>query len=134
MTHAPVGVFMRLAPHFRIAFLAATVVCAGTSAAADMERGRILYEALCNGCHAESVHGRQKRASTDLEALRGRVRQWSVNLGLKWTSDEVNDVAAHLNARYYRFACPPADCMVTGSRDEGDRHLYVGRPVPLKVP
>jgi hypothetical protein len=114
---------MRPAPYSCIALLIATTLRIGASAAADMERGRILYEARCDGCHAESVHGRQKRAAADFEAVREWVRRWGANLGLKWTSDEVNDVAAHLNARYYRFACPPSDCPVTGRRDDGDRRL-----------
>ena len=113
---------MRLAPYASL-LLVAVVVCVSAPAEADMERGRVLYESRCDGCHAESVHGRQKRAATDFEAVRDWVRRWSVNLGLKWTSDEVNDVAAHLNARFYRFVCPADDCRVTGSRDDGNRRL-----------
>jgi len=111
----------------RPALLAAIAFCAlaaWPACAADAQRGRALYEAGCVGCHAESVHGRQKREAADLEAVRGWVRRWSANLGLKWSEEEVGDVAAHLNARYYRFACPPEDCKATGSRDDdGARRL-----------
>lgn len=113
---------MRLLPYSVLAF-AVMLAWGGSVQAADAERGRNLYEARCDGCHAESVHGREKRAARDFEALRGWVRRWSVNLGLKWTDSEVSDVAVHLNARYYRFACPPADCMATGSRDDGQRRV-----------
>jgi mono/diheme cytochrome c family protein len=90
---------------------------------ADTQRGRVLYESACLGCHAESVHGRPKREAADFESVRRWVRRWSANLGLKWSEQEVTDVAVHLNARFYRFACPPADCNVTGSRDDGARRL-----------
>jgi mono/diheme cytochrome c family protein len=104
-----------------LALVASCALLAWPAAAADAQRGRVLYEGGCIGCHSESVHGRAKREATDLESVRGWVRRWSANLGLKWTEDEVSDVAAHLNQRYYRFACPPADCKATGSRDDGTR-------------
>lgn len=105
------------------AFLLAALAFGGGAAAADAARGRTLYESGCTGCHAESVHGRAQREAKDLASLRAWVRRWSANSGLKWTDDEVADVAAHLNQRYYRFACPPADCKATGSREAGAPRL-----------
>ena len=110
---------MRLVPFCALLLACAALALGGAAPAADAGRGRSLYESGCNGCHAESVHGRANRAAADYEAIRGWVRRWSANLGLKWTDDEVADVTAHLNARYYRFACPPPDCRATGSREEG---------------
>ena len=91
--------------------------------AADASRGRVLYEYRCAGCHDQSVHGRAHREARDMPSLRGWVRRWSANLGLGWTEGDVADVAAHLNARYYRFACPPADCNATSRRDDGRGRL-----------
>lgn len=90
--------------------------CAGVLAAgaADPSRGKALYESRCDSCHAESVHGRAKREATGYESLRGWVRRWSGNLGLKWTAEEIEDVTVWLNGRYYRFACPPEACRTTG--------------------
>jgi hypothetical protein len=99
--------------------LLAAIAAAGPAAAADAESGRLLYEARCGGCHAESVHGRERRAASDFESVRGWVRRWSANLGLAWTNAEVDDVTVHLNARYYRFRCPPDTCRATGLRDDG---------------
>jgi len=119
---------MRLAP------LSAIIVCAGLAwpgavGAADMQRGRVLYESSCTGCHAVSVHGRETREARDFEAVRAWVARWSASLGLKWTGDEVNDVAAHLNAAYYGFRCPPAYCTVTGDRArKGTRLALDGVP------
>jgi mono/diheme cytochrome c family protein len=82
--------------------------------AADADRGRALYETRCDSCHAQSVHGRAKREASGFESLRGWVRRWSANLGLKWTDEEVDDVTVYLNGRFYRFACPPSTCKATG--------------------
>ncbi len=82
--------------------------------AADAERGRALYDSRCDSCHAESVHGRVKREASGFESLRGWVRRWSGNLGLKWSDEEIDDVAAWLNGRHYKFPCPPTACKATG--------------------
>lgn len=112
----------RLRP-LRLALIA--VACGGALAAvaADPVRGRALYEARCDSCHAESVHGRSKREATGYDSLRGWVRRWSGNLGLRWTAEEIDDVTAWLNGRYYKFACPPSQCKPTG---EGPGRPQIG--------
>ena len=45
------------------------------------------------------------------------MRRWSGNLSLQWAAEEIDDVTVYLNGRYYRFACPPAACKVTGRAD-----------------
>lgn len=105
---------MRLLPIALTTFLAMTLAGTPAAGAADAERGRIVYEAKCGGCHGESVHGREKRLAHDFAEVRGWVLRWSANLGLVWTNDEVDDVSVHLNARYYRFRCPASVCSATG--------------------
>lgn len=102
---------MRLPTALLAAVLAAAMPAAVV--AADGARGRILYEARCDGCHAESVHGRARRAASDYESVRAWVRRWSANVGTKWSAEEVDDVAAYLNGRYYKFTCPPSACPST---------------------
>jgi hypothetical protein len=102
--------------HALITALAMTLAGSPSVRAADAERGRILYEAKCGGCHAESVHGREKRLATSFDGIRGWVLRWSANLGLAWSGDEVDDVSLHLNANYYRFQCPVSVCSTTGQR------------------
>ncbi len=97
---------MRSLPIALATVLAMTLAGTTAAGAADLERGRILYEARCGGCHGDSVHGREKRLAADFAAVRGWVLRWSANLGFAWTNDEVDDVTVHLNARYYRFPCP----------------------------
>lgn len=78
--------------------------------AADTERGRGLYELRCGECHAESVHGRTHRVARNIPEIRLWVQRWSDNLKLGWGTQEVNDVAAYLNAAYYRFECEAPEC------------------------
>jgi mono/diheme cytochrome c family protein len=107
---------------------------AGTAAAADAARGRALYEAHCGACHGESVHGRPHREARDFDAVRGWVRRWSMNLGLAWTDAEIDDVAAHLNERFYRFPCPSRACSATGSRAAAPKRLALDGGGALRVP
>jgi len=81
--------------------------------AEDMQRGKMLYESRCDGCHDESVHNRVKKAAQDFEAVRGYVRRWNASLGGAWGDDEIADVTAYLNAKYYSYKCPPDTCRVT---------------------
>jgi len=80
--------------------------------AADTDRGRALYELRCQGCHAESVHARQKRVAVDFEDVRRWVERWNATLSLRWSDEEMDDVAVHLNTTYYRYPCPPTVCKV----------------------
>lgn len=80
------------------------------AAAADVARGQVLYDTRCGECHAESVHGRKNKAARDLDAVRRWVARWSDNLRLGWTREEVDDVTAYLNRKYYRYPCPPDVC------------------------
>lgn len=98
----------------RFAPLALACALPLAASGADAERGRGLYESRCDNCHAESVHGRARREARGFDSLRGWVRRWSGNLDLKWTAEEIDDVTVYLNARYYRFNCPPSACKVTG--------------------
>ena len=111
---------------FALAPLALACALPLAASAANAERGRSLYENRCDSCHAESVHGRAKREASGFESLRGWVRRWSGNLGLKWTDEELDDVTVYLNGRYYRFACPPSACKTTGSTDGASRFARTG--------
>jgi hypothetical protein len=106
-------------PLLLLATLALAFAPTPDARAADAERGRALYESRCDNCHADSVHGRAKREASGFDSLRGWVRRWSGNLGLKWTDDEVDDVSVWLNGRYYKFPCPPTACKVTGQAGRG---------------
>jgi len=78
--------------------------------AADLERGKLLYNARCVGCHDKSVHNREARKALTIEGIRAQVRRWDAFTGGAWREDEVNDVTTYLNELFYRYPCPPAVC------------------------
>ena len=82
---------------------AMTWMCALSVQAADRERGRALYENQCQSCHEKGVHSRANRKAKSLVDLRQRAAAWSTHGGLDWSSEEINDVADYLNARFYHF-------------------------------
>ncbi|HSN20717.1 MAG TPA: hypothetical protein VLS49_08570 [Usitatibacter sp.] len=104
--------------------LKAAIAAAGTALAAftvalalaapayvpDAARGRSLYELRCGECHSESVHGRPHRVARDIDEVRVWVRRWSDHLHLGWRDEEVADVAAYLDATYYKFDCESPAC------------------------
>ena len=82
----------------------------GARAAADAERGTILYETRCSACHASSVHNRSARKANSFDGVRAQVLRWSAEAGGNWTGDEIDDVTQYLNRRYYGFPCPQSVC------------------------
>jgi mono/diheme cytochrome c family protein len=78
--------------------------------AGDLDRGQLLYQARCVGCHDQSVHNRAARKATTVEGIRAQVKRWDGAMGGAWQEDELNDVTTYLNELYYKFPCPPAIC------------------------
>ena len=91
--------------------MAAGAAMAALSAiAADVERGRVLYETRCNVCHATGVHIRQSRKAVNFEGIREQVVRWNRELGGTWGGDEIDDVSVYINSRYYFYRCPEPVC------------------------
>ena len=91
----------------RIASLAFTVtLCAVLSAAqpaAAQSRGELLYRNHCIECHTSKMHWREGRLATDWPGLVRQVSRWQGEAHLNWSSEDIHDVARHLNDTYYRF-------------------------------
>lgn len=81
-----------------------------SAGAADPARGRALYEARCTGCHTKSVHQRESRTAATFEGIVAQVSRWNETLGGDWKAEDIEDVAAFLNERYYKLPCPAAVC------------------------
>jgi len=75
----------------------------------DVERGRILYQTQCGGCHNERTHDERLRpAVRDLSQLRDMVAQWAPHTKQRtYTLDELEDIVQYLNEAHYRFGLPP---------------------------
>ena len=52
----------------------------------DLERGRVLYQTHCGGCHYERTHDERVRS---------------------YTLDELDDIVQYLNEAHYRFGLAP---------------------------
>ncbi len=97
--------------------VAAAVIAGGASwqsAAADGERGMVLYEARCVACHTTSVHNRDNRKAKNYADVREWVSRWSNFLGSDWGPTEIDDVSRYVNEKFYNFPCPMEVCTIGG--------------------
>jgi len=81
-----------------------------TTFAADASRGATLHNEQCMGCHAarfgdggNEIYTRKNRRVTSLAGLQKQVNRCKNNLQIVWFDEDVADVAAHLNATFYKF-------------------------------
>ncbi len=81
------------------------MVVALPAAAADAARGRILYQTHCLTCHYERLHERPRERSRvhTLTQLRIEVAERAALTGQRFTVDDLDDIAAYLNASHYSF-------------------------------
>jgi hypothetical protein len=79
------------------------------ASAQDAERGRVLYQTYCGGCHYERIHDERLRpAVRDLAELRDMVAQWAPHTKQRvYTLEELEDMVEYLNEAHYRFGLPP---------------------------
>lgn len=89
----------------RVAALAGVVSAALSSSAwADFDRGRALYENHCRQCHDSWAHDAEGRTVATYDGLRQRVASWSHHSGLGWSTAEIGEVTEYLNRRFYQLA------------------------------
>ncbi len=95
-----------------LALVAALAACssppAQTAAAAsapDTSRGRLLYENSCSACHTTQPHWRSQRLVSSWTGLVAQVTRWQGIAGLRWSGDEIRDVAFFLNEQFYHLPC-----------------------------
>ncbi len=86
-----------------IAIAAMLWLSSASTNAADPNRGQAMYELRCIECHDTSVHGRQSRSAKNYEEIRSWVIRWNNTLGPLWDAEDIEDVSAYLNRRYYRY-------------------------------
>jgi mono/diheme cytochrome c family protein len=73
--------------------------------AQDAGRGRALYETHCLACHYERIHKRDPSRSLvrSVAQLRLEVAQRAAMTGQKFTIEDLDDIAEHLNRTHYRL-------------------------------
>ena len=92
-----------LLPTIAVSMVAVLLAGPRPALAADEERGRLLYENHCTGCHESLVHIRQTRKADSPAAIREQIERWRAVLDLDWQTGEVDDVLEYLNQRYYHY-------------------------------
>ena len=70
--------------------------------AQNTDRGELLYETHCTGCHGSVVHLRERHART-FDEIAAQVARWQASLGLNWSAPDIADVARHLDRRFYKL-------------------------------
>jgi mono/diheme cytochrome c family protein len=73
----------------------------------DAQRGKVLYETHCGGCHYGSLHDRARTKIGGLADLRDEVSRWAPQTGRSFTLDDREDVVQYLNESHYRFGLAP---------------------------
>lgn len=76
----------------------------------DMQRGQSLYEAGCVTCHTTQAHWRNNSIVGSWSDVLVQVQRWQDNTGQKWSESDIGDVAAYLNAIYYKMPCSTPGC------------------------
>ena len=95
--------------------LALAAGCAAPSGAPertalDSMRGGDLYRTHCIACHTAQVHWRDKRMVRSWDDLLFQISRWQRISGQDWSLEEIDDVAAYLNALFYDVPCPQVGC------------------------
>lgn len=85
--------------------LLAGAALAPAALAQDADRGRLLYETHCLGCHYERIHrrGPERSLVKSLPALRLEVARRAASLPRRFSPDELDDIAEYLNRSHYRL-------------------------------
>lgn len=69
----------------------------------SQDRGKLLYENHCTGCHNQFIHNRNSGKVNSARDIRQWVIRWARNLNLDWEMDEITLVTDYLNEQYYHF-------------------------------
>jgi mono/diheme cytochrome c family protein len=81
-------------------------VAANAQPVRDASRGELLYTTYCVACHNTQVHWREKKIATDWSSLRAQVNRWQSAATLKWSDDDITEVARYLNTLHYHYPLP----------------------------
>lgn len=96
---------MRVFATFGVALL---WIVPSVARAQDIDRGRMLHENHCRMCHESVAYKRSGHIAKNVEAVRAQVTRWQNNTDLRWSDEDIDNVAAYLAQRYYKFAPPPS--------------------------
>jgi mono/diheme cytochrome c family protein len=75
----------------------------GPVAAADIAKGKALHDKVCTTCHQSDYYTRKNSIIHSRAELTKQVTNCQTGAGENWTTAQIEDVAAYLNATYYKF-------------------------------
>lgn len=83
--------------------LIAVLLLTGPAVAADLAKGKALHDSICKTCHQSDYYTRKNSIIHSSAELKKQVTNCQTGAGEHWTSTQIEDVAAYLNATYYKF-------------------------------
>ena len=81
-----------------------------SASVAAPDRGELLYDTACKACHDKETHWRNRHWVRDWPTLMQQVTRWQTVAGQSWQREDIEDVAAYLNRRFYHVPCPLPRC------------------------
>jgi len=82
---------------------------------ADPQRGLMLYETQCTGCHDSVFHLIGPRNAQTYAEVLVEVARWAKTIETEWTDEEIADVTGYLNTKFYKYPCVDRMCSTTQS-------------------
>ena len=82
---------------------------AAPALAVDVDRGRALHENHCRMCHDSVAYKRDQKIAKTYDQVRAQVQRWQTNTGLRWSDEDIENVAAYVTKTYYKIPCPVCD-------------------------
>jgi len=83
--------------------LISALLLTGPVAAADLTNGKALHDSVCKTCHQSDYYTRKDSIIHSSAELKAQVTRCQEGAGEEWSVSQVEDVAAYLNATYYKF-------------------------------
>lgn len=81
----------------------AALLLTGPAVAADLANGKALHDSACKTCHQPDIYTRKDRKIHSIAELNKQVTRCQQGAGEHWNAVQIEDVAAYLNATYYKF-------------------------------
>lgn len=94
-----------------------------TAVVLNSQNGKLLYDVHCIACHTTQAHWRDNSIVSSWSDVLVQVERWQKNAGQHWGSSEIGDVAAYLNALFYKMPCYLPGCQGKENAAEEDVQL-----------
>lgn len=85
-----------------LAGLVMVTACSDSSQDDPVVRGEVIHK-VCLPCHSTTLYVSPQREIKSLPALREEVARWGDYYNPALTEQEIDDVTAYLNAKFYKF-------------------------------